>query len=488
MLKIRDYLIAIVGIVALLVIGIIILIYYGTSAVFYLMMIIIIVGIGGWIYNISRIKSKQKDKLWLRNSKERVATEIKDLYLTTEKNLKRISELNENIDVKEEENQLMYAKANLISLGCYTQSYDIIYKTLEKANLSFLTQRKKEIEDVIKRISNSVVEKLAFKISEIYLNLRNIISEAESAGFNIEKLNVDTKINSMEEGIEKINFLRNKEKEIFDIIYKETLNLEGVASKVQNTEEIKNEILSIKKGDEKKLIGIRKKLNEILGNKVNEVKESIYESQRKLSLISLTENDKKEFENIVKSIENLNLKNIAEIEKIESNYRNFLKNLLELRKQNFTILSDKNIEIPEWLKIKYGGKENENLTEKLNAPIDESLNIVNFADQIIEKIIYAEKRQDNVNIPEKIMKASNVVFKIIDDIIEKKGFVTSNDLSVSYKEDFLRLYKERYPENANKIKIIQDLSLPNQNIEQSVEKRKQKKKRKRQDKINKEKL
>ncbi|MFN3527573.1 MAG: hypothetical protein ACK4YO_00525, partial [Candidatus Altarchaeaceae archaeon] len=91
------------------------------------------------------------------------------------------------------------------------------------------------------------------------------------------------------------------------------------------------------------------------------------------------------------------------------------------------------------------------LTEK-NFSIDETLNIKDFTNQIIEKIIYIERKKDTLSIPERIMKSAPVVFKMIDNIIEKKGFVSPNDLSVNYKEDFLRLYTEKYPEKANKIK------------------------------------
>ncbi|MFN3527574.1 MAG: LytS/YhcK type 5TM receptor domain-containing protein, partial [Candidatus Altarchaeaceae archaeon] len=298
--EVEEYLIAIVGIVALLIAGVIILIYYGTQSLFYLFVIIIIIGIGGWIYTTSRKRKKKKEMNWLRSSKEKIATEIKDLYLSTEKNLNKILELDENIDVNKEMNELRYVRVSLASIGCYTQNYDLIYKSLEKINLSFLTQKRKEIGDEIKRISTSAIEKLKFKISEIYLNLRNIINDAENSGYNIEKLNIDVEINSIEEGIKKIEFLRNKEREIFDKIYNEMLNLKSIASKIQNIDEIENEILLIQKdfNGMRKIIEIRKKLNEILKNKVNEVKEAIYESQRKLTAVSLTDENKNKFEEI----------------------------------------------------------------------------------------------------------------------------------------------------------------------------------------------
>jgi len=477
-MKLKDYITAIIGIIAFLAIGIVILIYYRVSDVFYFMLGIIIIGIFVWLYTALRKRQSKKSITWLKNSKEKAANEIKEIYLNTEKNLNEILGLNE-ISIDQEERELKYIKMNLASLGCYTQSYELIPTTLGKLNLSYLAQKKKEINEAIKKIENSVTEKLNYKISELYSNLRIITTDAKNAGFNINELNIDTKINNIREGIEKINFLRNKEREIFDALHLEILNLENLASKIQDTSEIKNNISLIERNFDgmKKTIEIRKKLNEILEKKVDEVKESIYKGQRKLSSITLMEDEKEEFENIVQGIENLNIKNIGNIETIENEYRNFLKRLLQRLQEKFSDnIRNYSVEIPEWLKRKYG-KENESAIENsINISIEESLNIKEWTDKVIEKIIYMEKQCENVNIAERIMRSCKVVFEIIDRVIANKGYVTPDDLSVNYKEDFLYLYMEKHPEEADKVKIINNELTEKQLTEEPLTKQKGKEK------------
>ncbi|PKP57240.1 MAG: hypothetical protein CVT89_04840 [Candidatus Altiarchaeales archaeon HGW-Altiarchaeales-2] len=229
----KEYLLAIFGIIAFLLVGVAMLVYFGISNVFYFAVAVIVIGIIVAVYYVWKSTTAKKNILWLKASKEKTAAETKEIYLKTNAVLDKISKEVQDMDIDAEKEMLNKARTTLISLECFTAKYDLIYPKLEKLNLSYLQQKKKDVEDKVNKIHQDIKTKFQAWISDFYKNLNKIIDDARDVGFEVNNFAFDENVKNTDDAIEKTAQLRNKFSEIYKSIYAQILNLEQIAGRVK---------------------------------------------------------------------------------------------------------------------------------------------------------------------------------------------------------------------------------------------------------------
>jgi len=167
----KEYLLAILGIAAFLSVGALILVYFKISDVFYFAVGAVIIGIGVAVYYVWKSTTAKKNVLWLKASKEKTAEETKEIYMGVVDKLDKISSQFSDINIDAEKEMLNNAKMTMISLGCFTSKYDLIYPKLEVLNLSYLVQKKKDVEDKVNKIYLDTKTKFQRYLFKFYLQI-----------------------------------------------------------------------------------------------------------------------------------------------------------------------------------------------------------------------------------------------------------------------------------------------------------------------------
>ncbi len=472
----KEYLLAIFGIIAFLLVGVAMLVYFGISNVFYFAVAVIVIGIITAVYYVWKSTAAKKNVLWLKASKEKTATETKEIYLKTNAALDKISKevLDMNIDAEKE--MLNKARTTMISLECFTAKYDLIYPKLEKLNLSYLQQKKKDVEDKVNKIHQDIKAKFQKWISEYYKNLNKIIDDAKNVGFEVENFTFEENVKNTDDAIEKTAQLRNKFSEIYKSLYSQVSDLEQIASKRINTTLQAEKILSA--GSDKNFYGlsvliiVKNELNNLLANDVSKLKEEVFNidvSNLKDGNI-LSEDEKKELASIMNAVKTMNSSTIKNIALIETKYRNFLKNTTQKIRTN--IISSENFvgrqELPEEFKELVTIQHRQSI-DGLNSELNElngefrdsnvntdktdniPLNV--FVQQCFENIKSMQAIFEKNDLIRRIIKNYPVIKDMIEKIISQKGGVSVNDLKINYAKEFLIYYKFKNPDKADKVKL-----------------------------------
>ncbi|CEG13248.1 exported hypothetical protein [groundwater metagenome] len=472
----KEYLLAIFGIIAFLLVGVAMLVYFGISNVFYFAVAVIVIGIITAVYYVWKSTAAKKNVLWLKASKEKTATETKEIYLKTNAALDKISKevLDMNIDAEKE--MLNKARTTMISLECFTAKYDLIYPKLEKLNLSYLQQKKKDVEDKVNKIHQDIKAKFQKWISEYYKNLNKIIDDAKNVGFEVENFTFEENVKNTDDAIEKTAQLRNKFSEIYKSLYSQVSDLEQIASKRINTTLQAEKILSA--GSDKNFYGlsvliiVKNELNNLLANDVSKLKEEVFNidvSNLKDGNI-LSEDEKKELASIMNAVKTMNSSTIKNIALIETKYRNFLKNTTQKIRTN--IISSENFvgrqELPEEFKELVTIQHRQSISglnselNELNSEFRDSnvntdktdnipLNV--FVQQCFENIKRMQAIFEKNDLIRRIIKNYPVIKDMIEKIISQKGGVSVNDLKINYAKEFLIYYKFKNPDKADKVKL-----------------------------------
>ncbi len=472
----KEYLLAIFGIIAFLLVGVAMLVYFGISNVFYFAVAVIVIGIITAVYYVWKSTAAKKNVLWLKASKEKTATETKEIYLKTNAALDKISKGVPDMNIDAEKEMLNKARTTLISLECFTAKYDLFYPKLEKLNLSYLQQKKKDVEDKVNKIHQDIKAKFQKWISEYYKNLNKIIDDAKNVGFEVENFTFEENVKNTDDAIEKTAQLRNKFSEIYKSLYSQVSDLEQIASKRINTTLQAEKILSA--GSDKNFYGlsvliiVKNELNNLLANDVSKLKEEVFNidvSNLKDGNI-LSEDEKKELASIMNAVKTMNSSTIKNIALIETKYRNFLKNTTQKIRTN--IISSENFvgrqELPEEFKELVTIQHRQSI-DGLNSELNElngefrdsnvntdktdniPLNV--FVQQCFENIKSMQAIFEKNDLIRRIIKNYPVIKDMIEKIISQKGGVSVNDLKINYAKEFLIYYKFKNPDKADKVKL-----------------------------------
>ncbi|CEG13208.1 exported hypothetical protein [groundwater metagenome] len=472
----KEYLLAIFGIIAFLLVGVAMLVYFGISNVFYFAVAVIVIGIITAVYYVWKSTAAKKNVLWLKASKEKTATETKEIYLKTNAALDKISKEVPDMNIDAEKEMLNKARTTMISLECFTAKYDLIYPKLEKLNLSYLQQKKKDVEDKVNKIHQDIKAKFQKWISEYYKNLNKIIDDAKNVGFEVENFTFEENVKNTDDAIEKTAQLRNKFSEIYKSLYSQVSDLEQIASKRINTTLQAEKILSA--GSDKNFYGlsvliiVKNELNNLLANDVSKLKEEVFNidvSNLKDGNI-LSEDEKKELASIMNAVKTMNSSTIKNIALIETKYRNFLKNTTQKIRTN--IISSENFvgrqELPEEFKELVTIQHRQSI-DGLNSELNElngefrdsnvntdktdniPLNV--FVQQCFENIKSMQAIFEKNDLIRRIIKNYPVIKDMIEKIISQKGGVSVNDLKINYAKEFLIYYKFKNPDKADKVKL-----------------------------------
>ncbi len=465
----KEYLLAIFGIIAFLLVGVAMLVYFGISNVFYFAVAVIVIGIIAAIYYVWKSTTAKKNILWLKASKEKTAAETKEIYLKTNVALDKISKEVPDINIDAEKEMLNKARTTLISLECFTAKYDLIYPKLEKLNLSYLQQKKKDVEDKVNKIHLDIKAKFQKWISEYCKNLNKIIDDAKNVGFEIENFTFDENVKNTDDAIEKTAQLRNKFSEIYKSLYSQVSDLEQIAGRRIDTTPQTEKILSAVADKNfyglSVLIVVKNELNNLLANDVSKLKEEVFNidvSNLKDGNI-LSEDEKKELASIMNAVKTMNPSTIKDIALIETKYRNFLKNTTQKIRTN--IISSENFvgrqELPEEFKElvtiqprQYNGELNSEFHDS-NVKTDKTDNIpLNvFVQQCFENIRSMQAIFEKNDLIRRIIKNYPVIKDMIEKIISQKGSVSVDDFKINYAKEFLIYYKFKNPDKADKVKL-----------------------------------
>ncbi len=479
----KEYLLAIFGIIAFLLVGVAMLVYFGISNVFYFAVAVIVIGIIAAIYYVWKSTTAKKNILWLKASKEKTAAETKEIYLKTNAALDKISKEVPDMNIDAEKEMLNKARTALISLECFTAKYDLIYPKLEKLNLSYLQQKKKDVEDEVNKIHQDIKAKFQKWISEYYKNLNKIIDDAKNVGFEIENFTFDENVKNTDDAIEKVAQLKNKISEIFKSLHSQVSDLEQIAGRRIDTTQQAEKILSTATGVNKNfyelsvLIIVKNELNNLLANDVSKLKEEVFNID--VSNLNdgniLNEDEKKELASIMNAVKTMNPSTIKNIALIETKYRNFLKNTIQKIRTN--IISLENFvgqqELPEEFKQlvtiqsgQYNGELNSELNSELNNELNSEFHDSNvktdktdniplnmFVQQCFENIRSMQAIFEKNDLIRRIIKNYPVIKDMIEKIISQKGSVSVGDLKINYANMFLIYYKFKNPDKVDKVKL-----------------------------------
>lgn len=462
----KEYLLAIFGIIAFLVVGILILVYFKISDVFYFAVGAIIIGIIAAIYYVWKSTIAKKNILWLKASKEKTATEAKEIYLKAEGVLNKISKDVSDMNIDTEQEMLNKARATLISLGCFTARYELIYPKLENLSLSYLQQKKKDVEECVNKIYASLKTKFQEKISAFCKNLNKAIDSAKNVGFEADKFFFDENVKDIDDAIEKTAKLRSKFLEIYNSLYEQVLNLEQIASNRHDTSRQKEKILSVSGNNDflglSVFVVIKNELNNLLADDVLKLREALFnidvESLKNGDI--LNEEEKKELVSIMNAAKNMNALTIKDIDILETKYKNLLKRAIQKIQTN--IISSENFisqqELPAELKELVIEQPAEQHISDEFAEVNISDNVNNiplniFASKCFEEIRHKQAIFEKGDMIRRILKNYPVVKDMVEKIIAQKGIVSVNDLKVNYAKEFLICYKFKNPDKADKIKI-----------------------------------
>ncbi|MDI6730805.1 MAG: hypothetical protein QMD06_04615 [Candidatus Altarchaeum sp.] len=465
----KEYLLAIFGIIAFLLVGVAMLVYFGISNVFYFAVAVIVISIIVAVYYVWKSTTAKKNILWLKASKEKTATEIKEIYLKTNATLDKISKEVPDMNIDAEKEMLNNARTALISLECFTAKYDLIYPKLEKLNLSYLQQKKKDVQDKVNKIHPDIKAKFQKWISKYYKNLNKIIDDAKNVGFEIENFTFDENVKNTDDAIEKTAQLRNKFSEIYRSLYSQVSGLEQITGRRIDTTPQIEKILSA--GADKNFYGlsvliiVKNELNNLLADDVSKLKENVFNldvSNLKDGNI-LSEDEKKELVSIMNAVKTMNSLTIKDIALIETKYKNFLKNTIQKILTN--IIASENFvrqqELPEEFKKlvtiqsrQYIGELNSEFHDS-NVKTDKTDNIpLNvFVPQCFENIRSMQAIFEKNDLIRRIIKNYPIIKDMIEKIISQKGNVSVNDLKVNYAKEFLIYYKFKNPDKADKIRL-----------------------------------
>ncbi len=452
----KEYLLAIFGIIAFLLVGVAMLVYFGISNVFYFAVAVIVIGIIVAVYYVWKSTTAKKNILWLKASKEKTAAETKEIYLKTNAVLDKISKEVQDMDIDAEKEMLNKARTTLISLECFTAKYDLIYPKLEKLNLSYLQQKKKDVEDKVNKIHQDIKTKFQAWISDFYKNLNKIIDDARDVGFEVNNFAFDENVKNTDDAIEKTAQLRNKFSEIYKSIYAQILNLEQIAGNRVDTSQQKEKILSASTYNDfyglSMFIVIKNELNGLLANDVLKLKKALFNldvGNLKDGNI-LSEEEKKELGSIMNAAKTMNSATLKDIALIETKYRNFLKNTTQKIRNN--IIASENFvrqqELPQELVINQHGMD---IIQPFE--ISDTLPLNLFAQQCFEKIRSMQTIFEKNDVVRRIIKNYPVIKDMIEKAITQKGTVSVTDLKVNYAKEFLIYYKFKNPDKADKISI-----------------------------------
>ncbi|OIQ05967.1 MAG: hypothetical protein AUK59_01705 [Candidatus Altarchaeum sp. CG2_30_32_3053] len=452
----KEYLLTILGIAAFLSVGALILVYFKISDVFYFAVGAVIIGIGVAVYYVWKSTTAKKNVLWLKASKEKTAEETKEIYMGVVDKLDKISSQFSDINIDAEKEMLNNAKMTMISLGCFTSKYDLIYPKLEVLNLSYLVQKKKDVEDKVNKIYLDTKTKFQKWISEYYKNLNKIIDDAKNVGFETENFTFDENVKNTDDAIEKILQLRNKFSEIYNSLYREVLNLEKIVSRRVDTSQQKEKILSASTNNNFYGLGmfivVKNELNNLLANDVLKLKEAVFNldvGNLKDGNI-LSEDEKKELVSVMNAAKTMSPLTIKDIDVIETKYRNFLKNTTQKIYTN--IIASENFirqqELPQEI------VQNQQETD-INRPaeISDALPLDVWTHRSFEKIKSMQATFEKNDLIRRIIKNYPIIKDMIEKIILQRGSVSVNDLKVNYAKEFLVYYKFKNPDKADKVKI-----------------------------------
>jgi len=456
----KEYLLAILGITAFLIAGVAMLVYFGISNVFYFAVAVIVVGIVIAVYYVWKSTNAKKNVLWLKASKEKTATEIKEIYLNTVSRLNKISSQFPDINIDKEKEMLNSANRTMISLGCWTSKYDLIYPKLEALNLSYLVQKKKDIEEYVNKIELEIKAKFQKEISEYHKNLNKIIDDAKNVGFVVENFTLDENVQNINDAIEKAMQLRNKFSEIYNSCYSQVSDFEQLARKRVDTTMQSEKISSA--GLNKNFYGlsilviVKNELNNLLADDVSKLKEVVFNldvNNLKDGNI-LSEDEKKELSSIMNAVKTMNASTIKDIDIIETKYRNFLKKTMEKMKTNILSSEDfvKQQELPPEL-VMNRQKNNDINIQSQSVEIPDALPLNVWTQQCFENIRNMQAIYEKNDLIRRIIKNYPIIKGMIEKAILQKGDVSVGDLKVNYAKEFLIYYKFKNPDKADKVKI-----------------------------------
>jgi len=451
----KEYLMAVFGIFVFLIAGIVVLNYFGVSHVFYFVVMLIITGLIIAVYYVWKTTTEKKNVLWLKASKEKTANEIKEIYLNALKNLDKISSQFPEMDINSEKEMMNNVNMTMISLGCFTVKYDLIYPKLEKLNLSYLVQKKRDIEEEINKIDKNLISKFQKYISEYYKNLNKIIEECKNVGLKLENFEFDENVKNVNDAIEKMIYLKNKFYLIYDSVYSQVSELESIAGSRYNTSIQKEKILSATKDfyGLSTLIVVKHELNDTLFNDVLKLKNAVFnvDANNLKDENILNDDEKQELISIMNAVKNMNEYTIKDIETVEKKYKEILKNAIKKIREN--IISSQNFinqqELPEELVSKY----NKINLENFNIEVPDNLPIDIFANKCLENIKKMNEIFEKKDTIRRIIKNYPVIKSLIEKRIQEKGSVSPGDLKVNHAEEFLIYYRFKNPDKADKVKI-----------------------------------
>ncbi|OQX22184.1 MAG: hypothetical protein BWK75_01400 [Candidatus Altiarchaeales archaeon A3] len=452
----KEYLLAILGIVAFLFVGALILVYFKISDVFYFAVGAIIIGIVIAVYYVWKSTTAKKNILWLKASKEKTAAETREIYLKADSTLNKILKEVPDMNIDAEKEMLNKARTALISLGCFTAKYDLIYPKLEALNLSYLVQKKRDVEDRVNKIYADIKTKFQKWISGYYGNLNKIINDARDVGFEVNNFVFDENVKNIDDATEKTAQLKNKFSEIYNSLYKGVSNLEQIAGKRADTSQQREKILSASAHNDfyglSMFIVIKNELNGLLANDVLKLKEALFNldvGNLKDGNI-LSEEEKKELGSIMNAAKTMNSATLKDIALIETKYRNFLKNTTQKIRTN--IIASENFvsqqELPQELVI------NQHKTDIIQPfEISDTLPLNVWTQMYFEKIKSMQTIFEKNDVVRRIIKNYPIVKDMIEKAITQKGIVSVTDLKVNYAKEFLIYYKFKNQDKADKVKI-----------------------------------
>jgi len=458
MKRAKNYLIAILAIGSFLGIGWVLLALFGTSSVYFFAVMLIVSAILLSILYVWKTSKAKKNIGWLRISKEKVLSEIKENYLETEKQLNTIENL---VDVNKEVKEFTAVRRDIALLGCYSSQFEIIGSMLNRYNLSFLTQKKSEIDSKINKIRDSAFPKCKYKLDEIAKNISLEMKDLKDTGFNTPELNLDTEVRNLSEAAKKFEYFNEKILNIIKLCDSECTNLLDIIKsklelgKIDNAKisDIENELAQARKKSGLESLSLyaraREKLNTILKNEIDNIKNIIKNKDMTRILESkvLSEENEKELRDLINKFEKIDNNSIGNFDALLNEYKTCIKNTV-YSAYNTLIKMEENLssrDLPEWL-----WKKNIRVYD-FNAVVNDKQDLALFNEEALMKINKILDRYDLDDLVMGIIDNYDVVEKIIEKTLNDKGKVYEKDLKVGHAVEFLNLYKLKNPDKAKNI-------------------------------------